>query len=314
MYKTWLLVLALCCASSLVMAQAGAAGTSQDYSVNREGKQKITNGPVVEYTSDHSAMIAWSTKLPAGTYLAYGTNQNNLSQRTNKAWGGTNHRLEIKNLQPSTTYYFQVRSENAKGTGDDVQSPVASFTTVAKGAAPDRQNKNVGVKGSSGTLTNASATTSGTQYLPLYRMYGQGGHFYTTDARERTKWVSGGQYKDEGTAGHLATSSVPGTTEFYRLVAERTGTVDHFYTANPSERRSAMAGGYRDEGSVGYISTTQQPGTVPLYRLLGKSGDHFYTTDANERRTVIANGYKDEGIAGYVWTSAQGSNESFAQQ
>jgi hypothetical protein len=249
---------------------------------------------------------------PAGTYLAYGTDQNNLSQRTNKAWDGTNHRLEIKNLQPSTTYYFQVRSKNAKGTGDDVQSPVASFTTVAKGAAADRQNKNVGVQGS-GSGTNDGATTSA-QYVPLYRLYGQGGHFYTTDARERTKWVSGGQYKHEGTAGHLATSSVAGTNEFYHLVSERNGMVDHFYTANPSERQSAMASGYRDEGSLGFISTSKQPGTVPLYRLLGRSGDHFYTTDASERRKAIADGYKDEGIAGYVWTSAQGSNESYAQQ
>jgi phosphodiesterase/alkaline phosphatase D-like protein len=122
----------------------------QDYGVNKQGKQKITNGPVVEYTSDHSAMIAWSTKDPSGTYIAYGTNQNNLSQRSEKAWGGTNHRLELKNLQPGTTYYFQVRSEDAKGAGAygaDVESPVASFATQARGQSPDRDNRNVGVNG-----------------------------------------------------------------------------------------------------------------------------------------------------------------------
>ena len=115
------------------------------YGVNAQGNQKITNGPVIEYVSDHSAMIAWSTKSAGGTYIAYGKDQNNLDQKTTRAWGGTNHRLEIKNLEPSTTYYFQVRSENAKGSGADVESPVASFQTVAKGAAPDRQNRNVGV-------------------------------------------------------------------------------------------------------------------------------------------------------------------------
>ena len=115
--------------------------------MNQSGTQKITNGPVIEYTSDHSAMIAWSTKYPAAVPRIRHRSKN-LSQRTEKSWGGTNHRLEIKNLRPSTTYYFQVRSEDAKGSGAmgaDVQSNVDSFQTVAKGAAPDKANRDVGV-------------------------------------------------------------------------------------------------------------------------------------------------------------------------
>src|SRR3954453_213448 len=108
-------VLALAFASTMAIAQANAPKTQDDWKLNQSGAQKITNGPVIEYTSDHSAMIAWSTKMPGGTYIAYGTDQGNLSQRTTKAWGGTNHRLEIKNLEPSKTYYFQVRTENSNG-------------------------------------------------------------------------------------------------------------------------------------------------------------------------------------------------------
>jgi hypothetical protein len=148
MYKR-LAIAALAFATTLAFGQTQKPA-ADDYKVNHSGAQKITNGPVIEYTSDHSAMIAWSTKDPAGTYIAYGTDRNNLSQRTEKSWGGTNHRLEIKNLQPSTTYYFQVRSEDAKGSnamGADVQSNVESFKTVAKGAAPDKANRNVGVHG-----------------------------------------------------------------------------------------------------------------------------------------------------------------------
>ncbi len=168
MYKT-AAVLVLALATTMAWAQS-----SQDnYQTNQAGAQKITNGPVIEYTSDHSAMIAWSTKLPAGTYIAYGTDRNNLNQRTEKAWGGTNHRLEIKNLQPSTTYYFQVRSENAAGQGaqgSDVESPVDSFTTVAKGAAPDRTNRDVGVNG-----TNSSAASYSTGSLQITKAwYGVG--------------------------------------------------------------------------------------------------------------------------------------------
>lgn len=145
----------------LAFSTIGMAQTTGTAATNQSGNQKITNGPVIEYTSDHSAMIAWSTKQAGGTYVAYGTDRNNLNQRTQKAWGGTNHRLEIKNLQPSTTYYFQIRSENAQGSGADVQSDVAQFTTVAKGAQPDRQNKNVGVMGEpTGGSTSGSGSTS----------------------------------------------------------------------------------------------------------------------------------------------------------
>jgi hypothetical protein len=129
----------------VALAVAGLAQSNQSYGINKEGNQKITNGPVIENTSDHSAMIAWSTKEPGGTYIAYGTDRNNLNQRAEKDWGGTNHRAEIKNLQPGKTYYFQVRSENAKGSGADVESQVESLTTLAKGQQPNRANRNVGV-------------------------------------------------------------------------------------------------------------------------------------------------------------------------
>jgi hypothetical protein len=302
MRKT-LLLLMLCLTASLVLAQA----KNEDYGLNKEGTQKITNGPVVEYTSDHSGMIAWSTKYPAGTYLAYGTDPNNLNQRTQKAWGGTNHRLEIKNLQPNTTYYFQVRSEDAKGTGNDVQSPVVSFKTVAKGSAPDRENRNLGVNGGTMTTAGTSATTSSSaNYVPLYRMYGQGDHFYTTNAAEHASVSRAGAYKDEGIEGYLATTQVPGSTPLYRLIAQHGSTLDHFYTASASERQSAIQSGYRDEGVVGYIAQSQAPGTVPLYRLLGQNGDHFYTKGEGERQSAISRGYKDEGVAGYVWSQPSG--------
>jgi phosphodiesterase/alkaline phosphatase D-like protein len=143
---------------SAVLLLCACFAAAQTYGTNHQGNQKITNGPVVEYTSDHSAMIAWSTKDAAGTYVAYGTDRNSLNQRSEKAWGGTNHRVELKNLQPGATYYFQVRSEDAKGSGADVESPVVSFTTQAKGTSPDRDNRNVGVNG--GTQASPASATN----------------------------------------------------------------------------------------------------------------------------------------------------------
>ena len=157
--RTALTVLALALTVSLITISPAAA----QYGTNEQGKQKITNGPVVEYTTDKSAHIAWSTKLPGGTYVAYGSDRNNLSQRAQKSWGGTNHRVEIKNLEPSKTYYFQVRSENAAsgGQGADVQSEIESFTTLAQGQSPDRTNRNIGVNSGSDSNDGSAQIKNG---------------------------------------------------------------------------------------------------------------------------------------------------------
>jgi hypothetical protein len=102
---------------------------------------------VIESVFDDKAMIAWSTNDKSSTTLKYGTDQNNLNEQVQAAWGGSPHRVTVQNLKPSTTYYFKVMSANAQGTGTNVETPVYSFTTVAKGAAPQRENKNVGVQG-----------------------------------------------------------------------------------------------------------------------------------------------------------------------
>jgi Repeat of unknown function (DUF5648)/Purple acid Phosphatase, N-terminal domain len=306
-------MLAFALATTMAVAQSSSPST-QGYGVNQSGTQKITNGPVVEYTSDHSAMVAWSTKYPGGTYVAYGTDQNNLSQRTEKAWGGTNHRVEIKNLQPGTNYFFQVRSENAKGSGAmgaDVESNVVSFTTNAKGQS-DRANRNVGVNGTGATaasgttgMPGGTAMPSSGQFKPLYRMTGAGGdHFYTTDPTEHASLQSGGKYRDEGVTGYLASSQIANSVPLYRLYLPTSA--DHLYTTNASERDSAARQGYKDEGTVGYIAQTQLPGTVPLYRMVNHTNNfHFYTSSDAEHQSVKQSGYQDEGIAGYVWSQPQ---------
>jgi hypothetical protein len=118
---------------------------------------KITNGPVIESVFDDHAVIAWSTNAPASTTLKYGTDQNNLNQQAQAPWGGTPHRVTMKSLQPNTTYYFKVIDANAQGTGTSAESPVYSLTTVAKGASPQTENKNVGVLGEGSSTDSAMA-------------------------------------------------------------------------------------------------------------------------------------------------------------
>jgi phosphodiesterase/alkaline phosphatase D-like protein len=104
---------------------------------------QITNGPTVQNVGQNSATVIWSTNVPAGTVVKYGTDPNNLSQTAQQSWGGTNHSEQLSNLQPGTKYYFQVQSNNGLGTGSGIMSGVESFTTPGQqnaSAMPNGQN------------------------------------------------------------------------------------------------------------------------------------------------------------------------------
>jgi hypothetical protein len=97
---------------------------------------KITNGPVVESATATSATIAWSTNVNASTILKYGTDATNLTQRAEVPWGGLTHRITLQNLQPHTTYYFQVQSTEGQGTGTSAVSSITEFKTQNSPANP----------------------------------------------------------------------------------------------------------------------------------------------------------------------------------
>jgi phosphodiesterase/alkaline phosphatase D-like protein len=100
---------------------------------------QVINGPVVERTGPHGAVIAWTTNVGGSSIVHYGTDQNNLNQTaqapyTNNAnQPNQTHRVRIHNLQPGTTYYFVVDSGEGFGTGTQAKSQIAQFTTPQPG-------------------------------------------------------------------------------------------------------------------------------------------------------------------------------------
>lgn len=96
---------------------------------------KITDGPRVEGTGPTWAVIAWTTNTGGSSVIRYGTDANNLSQTAKSAYADNdktkaqNHRVHLKNLKPSTKYFFQVDSGQGEGTGTEAKSSVAEFTT-----------------------------------------------------------------------------------------------------------------------------------------------------------------------------------------
>jgi phosphodiesterase/alkaline phosphatase D-like protein len=111
-------LLAVC----LTLAAAGWAQVSA-----KPGDITVIAGPIPQEVTDTAATIWWETSSPAATIIKYGTDQNNLNQTAQQPWGNQSHSVKITNLQPNTTYYFQVQ----RPSGEVLKS--GSFQTQGSG-------------------------------------------------------------------------------------------------------------------------------------------------------------------------------------
>src|SRR3981081_4822902 len=96
--------------------------------------------PVVESVTDRLAFISWTTQNPGGTILHraivhYGKDPNHLDltaespTRINPSHSEMVFRVRMPYLEPETTYYYKVSSEQANGNVDPAPSAVNQFTT-----------------------------------------------------------------------------------------------------------------------------------------------------------------------------------------
>jgi hypothetical protein len=125
------LLFAVAVALELLLAASLPLGAQQGLSPGQPPPLVITHGPVVESTTPNSAVIAWSTGVSTGTIVRYGTAADHLDLRAEMPWGGYTHRVTLRKLQPGTTYYYQVTSPDAAGSGASVSSDVLHFSTPA---------------------------------------------------------------------------------------------------------------------------------------------------------------------------------------
>ncbi|KAF7374144.1 hypothetical protein MSAN_00295800 [Mycena sanguinolenta] len=127
-------------------------------------------------------------------------------------------------------------------------------------------------------------------------------HIYTIYDNNVTNTFNGNpgtQYL--GTAAFIFSIQDTSTVPFYCLHSAAKTTL--FYTANETERLTALATGFVDYMTAGYIYPSQICGSVPLYRLhfLAANSDYIYTTSVTDRENAITLGFTYEGIAGYVY-------------
>ena len=94
---------------------------------------EITGDPDIIYKNDESATIQWTTDEDASGEVTFGTESDNLGFIRTLPETDKTHEVTLTNLEASTTYFYQVSSEDLSNNGPTL-SEVASFTTDG---APD---------------------------------------------------------------------------------------------------------------------------------------------------------------------------------
>ncbi len=292
---------------------------------------QITNGPVIETADTTSATIAWSTNQPSSTRVWYGTDPNNLTRIAEAPFTGGTHRVQIKGLQPNTTYYFQVESGQGRGGSEAESQGVMSFKTVAQGqAAVHNQHPQVAEKGLANEENGKVKITNGPVIERVdsnsatiawsTNVKGSSRMNYGTDPNNLTElaespWGAGGlthrvQIRNlkPGTTYYfdVETGQAQGTggaeVESGRVMSFTTPAAGAPATANAQPAQPAQPA--QTAAAPGEIQPPAAAGKVPLYRLASADAhDRLYTTAPDERSRVQQMGYTDEGIAGYVATT-----------
>src|SRR5438874_11895552 len=106
----------------------------------KAGRVEIAKGPEVELSKPHLTIIRWTTNNPGGSdvhygVVNYGKDSKELSQtaknpiRLSQGHPETTFRVQMRGLEPQTTYYYTVTSMESNGKSDGVKSKVRKFTT-----------------------------------------------------------------------------------------------------------------------------------------------------------------------------------------
>ena len=127
---------------ALILTAVGSSlvRPSSAYARQHSGAAQDTANPTIESVSDTLAFISWTTANPGGTVLHYavvrfGKDPNHLEfttkspTRINPSHSEMVFRVRIQDLDPGTTYYYKVSSEQATGIPDPATSRVNQFTT-----------------------------------------------------------------------------------------------------------------------------------------------------------------------------------------
>jgi len=133
------IVLITAAAGGLIGSDRLAAGDQARMSENHS-QVRILEGPILESSTDTSAIVRWTTNNVEGTTVRYGVvrfgvDPRDLRQvaksqnRWNRALSSMTYRVSVDNLEPGLTYYYSVEFTDANGASEGGDPAVHQFTT-----------------------------------------------------------------------------------------------------------------------------------------------------------------------------------------
>src|SRR5438270_10137454 len=131
---------------SLILLVSCGAAAQRSYDDNSNTQQaaanaNITQGPVIQYADDQFAVITWTTDQPFVSRVFYGKDASNLNQISEDVRSQSlRHQINLRNLQPSTTYYFRIDTGQGTAAAASTDS-LNGFQTTALGANPIRNQQ-----------------------------------------------------------------------------------------------------------------------------------------------------------------------------
>ena len=264
---------------------------------NPKGNVTITNGPNVS-PQDTSATITWTTSANAATFVKYGTNANDLDQKSAQGGGERSHSVTLSNLTPGTTYHYAIMTDDnsIRQRGEFKTTGTASASTGTSEANP---SGNVITTTPSVTPQSTSATITWTTNKNGANRIAYGTNPNNLDQ----KWFEPG-----GSTNHSATLSnlQPGTT-YYFAIETRSG-----------EPRPAGHGQFTTTGtaSAATTATTTAPATgavqfteQPKLRAVGDKAVTIVWTTNVASSSIVKYG-SQMGILGNQGQGAWGTNHS----
>jgi hypothetical protein len=128
-----LLALSITILSGSLLAQESPTGP-------RAKRVQISEGPEVPLVGGYLTVIRWTVNNPGGLpvhygVVHYGRDPKKLSEtaknpiRLNPYHSSTVFRVNLYNLPPKTTFYYNVESMDSSGKSDEVTSPIETLTT-----------------------------------------------------------------------------------------------------------------------------------------------------------------------------------------
>lgn len=105
---------------------------------NPNDNVRIIAGPIVQNANGNTATLWWQTNDVAATNVRYGTSPSNLSQTAYEPGGSKDHRVQLTNLQPGQTYYYDIdkRYGSVRTTGRFTMPMTNAATTPNMNGQP----------------------------------------------------------------------------------------------------------------------------------------------------------------------------------